>query len=83
MKAILQSKIRAASVANVKGIRVFIPASQTGIPKNGDMGTLVKTTAKMKITEVNRQRKRVVGSIRAVLAEERKAEQRKFGAKSK
>ena len=60
-------------VANVKGIRVFIPASQTGIPKNGDMGTLVKTTAKMKITEVNRQRKRVVGSIRAVLAEERKA----------
>ncbi len=60
-------------VANYKGIRVFIPASQTGIPKNGDMGTLVKTTAQMKITEVNRQRKRVVGSIRAVAAEARKA----------
>ena len=60
-------------VANYKGIRVFIPASQTGIPKNGDMGVLVKTTAKMKITEVNRQRKRVVGSIRAVTAEARKA----------
>ena len=60
-------------VANYKGIRVFIPASQTGIPKNGDMGTLVKTTVKMKITEVNRQRKRVVGSIHAVTAEARKA----------
>ncbi len=60
-------------VANYKGIRVFIPASQTGVPKNGDMGALVKTTAKMKITEVNRQRKRVVGSIRAVAAEARKA----------
>ena len=60
-------------VANVKGIRVFIPASQTGVPKNGDMGALVKTNAQMKITEVNRQRKRVVGSIRAVASEARKA----------
>ncbi len=60
-------------VANIKGIRVFIPASQTGIPKDGDMSTLVKTTVKMKITEVNRQRKRVVGSIRAVASEARKA----------
>ncbi|MDD6023965.1 MAG: bifunctional 4-hydroxy-3-methylbut-2-enyl diphosphate reductase/30S ribosomal protein S1 [Oscillospiraceae bacterium] len=60
-------------VANVKGIRVFIPASQTGIPKNGDMGTLVKTNVQLKVTEVNRQRKRVVGSIRAVASEARKA----------
>ena len=60
-------------VANIKGVRVFIPASQTGIPKNGDMASLVKTTVKMKITEVNRQRKRVVGSIRAVASEARKA----------
>jgi 4-hydroxy-3-methylbut-2-enyl diphosphate reductase len=67
-------------VANVKGIRVFIPASQTGIPKNGDMGTLVKTTAQLKITEVNRQRKRVVGSIRAVAAEARKAAAEKIWA---
>ena len=67
-------------VANFKGIRVFIPASQTGIPKNGDMGVLVKTTAKLKITEVNRQRKRVVGSIRAVAAEERKAAAEKIWA---
>ncbi len=60
-------------VANIKGIRVFVPASQTGIPKNGDMSALVKTTVSMKITEVNRQRKRVVCSIRAVAAETRKA----------
>lgn len=67
-------------VANVKGIRVFIPASQTGVPKNGDMGALVKTTVKLKITEVNRQRKRVVGSIRAVTAEARKAAAEKIWA---
>ena len=67
-------------VANVKGIRVFIPASQTGVPKNGDMGALVKTTVKLKITEVNRSRKRVVGSIRAVTAEARKAAAEKIWA---
>ena len=67
-------------VANVKGIRVFIPASQTGVPKNGDMGALVKTTVQLKITEVNRQRKRVVGSIRAVTAEARKAAAEKIWA---
>ena len=60
-------------VASVKGIRVFIPASQTGIPKGGDMGVLVKTEQKLRITEVNRQRKRVVGSIKAVAQEARKA----------
>ncbi len=65
-------------VANVKGIRVFIPASQSGIAKGGDMAGMVGKTVKMKITEVNRARRRVIGSIRAVNAEERKAAQEKI-----
>ncbi len=60
-------------VANVKGIRVFIPASQSGIAKGGDMSQLQGQTVQMKITEVNRARRRVIGSIRAVTAEARKA----------
>ena len=64
-------------VANYKGIRVFIPASQTGVPKGGDLGELVKTTVKMRITEVNRARRRVVGSIRDVAREARRAAQEK------
>ena len=60
-------------VANVKGIRVFIPASQSGIAKGGDMSQLQGQTVQMKITEVNRARRRVIGSIRAVNAEARKA----------
>ncbi len=65
-------------VANVKGIRVFIPASQSGIAKGGDMSGMVGKTVKLKITEVNRARRRVIGSIRAVNAEERKAAQEKI-----
>jgi len=65
-------------VANVKGIRVFIPASQSGIAKGGDMTGMVGKTVKLKVTEVNRARRRVIGSIRAVASEERKAAQEKI-----
>ena len=67
-------------VANVKGIRVFIPASQSGIAKGGDMSSLKGQTVKLKITEVNRARRRVIGSIRAVTSEERKANREKIWA---
>jgi len=65
-------------VASVKGIRVFIPASQSGIAKGGDMTGMVGKTVKLKITEVIRARRRVIGSIRAVASEERKAAQEKL-----
>ena len=67
-------------VANVKGIRVFIPASQSGIAKGGDMTGMVGQNVQMKITEVNRARRRVIGSIRAVSSEARKAAQEKLWA---
>ena len=67
-------------VANVKGIRVFVPASQSGIAKGGDMTGMVGKTVQMKITEVNRARRRVIGSIRAVTSEARKAAQEKIWA---
>jgi len=59
-------------VVNVKGVRVFVPASQTGLPKSAQMSELVKKTVKLRITEVNQSRRRVVGSIRAVQADERR-----------
>ena len=59
-------------VVSVKGIRVFVPASQSGLPKDAAMSELVGQTVRLKITEVNRGRKRVVGSIRAVAQKERR-----------
>ena len=67
-------------VCNVKGVRVFIPASQSGIAKGGDMTGMVGKTVSLKITEVNRARRRVIGSIRAVNSEERKANREKIWA---
>ena len=65
-------------VVNVKGVRVFVPASQSGVPKGGDLGEMVKKPVQLRITEVNRARRRVVGSIRSVAAEQRKAAQEKI-----
>ncbi len=65
-------------VASVKGVRVFIPASQSGVAKGGDMSAMVGKNVKLKITEVNRARRRVIGSIRAVNSEVRKAAQEKI-----
>ncbi len=67
-------------VATVKGIRVFVPASQSGVAKGGDMAAEVGKTVQLKITEVNRARRRVIGSIRAVASEERKANREKIWA---
>ena len=76
-KTIIEGKVneenKGGVVANAFGIRVFIPASQTGIPKGQPLSQLVGQTARFRITEINRQRKRVVGSIRAVQQEERRA----------
>ena len=73
VEGVITEENKGGLVANVKGVRVFIPASQSGIAKGGDMSGMVGKTVKMKITEVNRARRRVIGSIRAVNAEARKA----------
>ena len=67
-------------VINIKGIRVFIPASQTGLGRDVPMSELVGKTVRFRITEVNRSRKRVVGSIRSVAVRERREQADKIWA---
>ena len=62
-------------VVSVKGIRVFVPASQSGQPRGADLSSMIKQKVQLRITEVNRARRRVVGSIRSVADEARKAAQ--------
>lgn len=62
-------------VVFVKGVRVFVPASQSGQPRDTDLAAMIKQNVKLRVTEVNRARRRVVGSIRSVLSEARQAAQ--------
>ena len=78
VEAVITEENKGGLVATFKGIRVFIPASQSGVAKGGDMAAEVGKTVQMRITEVNRARRRVIGSIRAVSSEARKAAQEKL-----
>ena len=52
--AVITEENKGGLVANVKGVRVFIPASQSGVAKGGDMAAMVGKHVQLKITEVNR-----------------------------
>ena len=82
--AVLEGKIveavKGGVLVNLNGVRVFIPASLSGVPKGGDLTTLVGTTQRVKIVDINDQRHKAYASIRAVLREERKAKEDAFWA---
>jgi len=73
LEGLVTEENKGGLVVNVKGIRVFVPASQSGQPRGADLSKMVKQQVRLRVTEVNRARRRVVGSIRAVAAEERAA----------
>ena len=52
---------------------VFVPASQTGVAKGGDLASLVGTAQKVKLLEFDETKKRALGSIKAILVAEKKA----------
>ena len=73
MEGIVTEENKGGVVVSVKGQRVFVPASQSGLPRDAAMTELVKQRVKLRITEVNRARRRVVGSIKVVQQEARAA----------
>ena len=70
--------VKGGVIAVTEGARVFIPASQATASRNDSLEDLLKKQVKFRIIEVNRGRKRAVGSIRSVLRDERKAQEEKF-----
>ncbi len=82
-KTVLEGKVAKAVKGGVEiycdSNRVFIPASHTGVPKEGDLSTLVGTTVQFKVIEV-KPGKKAIGSIRLVLREARRAQEAEFWA---
>ncbi len=70
--------IKGGVIAVTNGVRVFIPASQATASRGDSLDALLKKEVQFRIIEVNRSRRRAVGSIRSVLKDLRKAEAEKF-----
>ena len=69
--------VKGGLICNVEGIRAFVPASQLSNRYVEKIGEFVGQTLKLKIIEVDDQKRRVVASRKAVIKEEttaRKAE---------
>ena len=64
----------------IKGLRIFVPASHTGLPREADLKELQGTIQNVKIIDINEQRRRAVASIREVLRAERKEREAAFWA---
>ena len=67
------SAIKGGVLVAYQGNNVFVPASQTGIAKGGDLSALVGTEQKVKLLEFDTAKKRALGSIKAVLVAEKRA----------
>ncbi len=64
--------VKGGLTMDICGYRVFVPASQSGVAKDGDLSTLVGTTQKVKIIEVDEAKKRTVASIKSYQYVERR-----------
>ena len=69
----ITSVVKGGVILSTNGNTVFVPASQTGVAKGGDLSTLVGTTQKVKLLEFDTEKKRALGSIKVLLVEEKKA----------
>ena len=81
VKEIIKNEKGCAGVIALCGSnKVFIPASQTGVAKGEDVESLRGQKVSFKIIDVNEQRKRAVGSIKASNKISRKAAEEEFFA---
>lgn len=70
--------VKGGVIAEVKGINVFIPASQADVKYMEDLSELMGKSVRIVITAYDPSKNRVVGSRKVVLAEEIKAKKKQL-----
>lgn len=78
----ITKEVGAGLLANKNGIQVFIPASQLA-ERNADLREYVGKNVTVRLLEVNKDRRKVIGSERVIAREERSAKQAEAWAKIK
>ncbi len=67
------SVVKGGVIVSCDNNTVFVPASQTGVARGGDLNTLLGTTQRVKLLEFDVAKKKALGSIKVILNEEKKA----------
>lgn len=78
LEGVVLNVVKGGILVSSNGSKVFIPASQATLRRDDKLEELLKKTVQFKILEVNEQRGRAVGSIKAVTKEQRDVAEKKF-----
>lgn len=78
LTGVVTEVVKGGVLALTNGVKVFIPASQATVSRTENLESLLKKQVNFKILEVNKQRRRAVASIKAVMKDQRKAVEEKF-----
>ncbi len=78
LKGVINEVVKGGVIATCNGVRIFVPGSQVPGGRDADHSELVGSKQEFKILEVNRRRRRVIGSIRAVQREARRVSEEAF-----
>ena len=78
LEGVITNVVKGGVLVLSHNTKVFIPASQVSDHRVEDLNTMLKKEVRFKILEINERRGRALGSIRAVLNEERKAKEEEF-----
>ncbi len=65
--------IKGGVIVSTGANTVFVPASQTGVARGADLSSLLGTEQKIRLIEFDTEKKRALGSIKAILVEEKRA----------
>ncbi len=78
LEGIVQHIVNKGVTLNYMGVRIFIPASLTGLPRGAELDELLKKKVEFMVIEVTEGKKRAIGSIKAVQNARKAEAQAKF-----
>ena len=79
VEGVVSEVIKGGVIAVSNGVRIFIPASQTGVARNDSLDELKGQNVSFRIIDIGRRRQ-AIGSIKSVYREQRKELAEKFWA---
>jgi (E)-4-hydroxy-3-methyl-but-2-enyl pyrophosphate reductase len=78
VNAIVVEVVNGGVIASAKGVRIFVPASQISDRFVKDLNEFLKKTITVRIIEFNEKKRKLVGSARVLLEEEKEKKTRDF-----
>ncbi len=67
----IEEQVKGGLVANIEGVRAFLPASQLDVRRINDLTPFVNQPLEVRLIELNRKRNRVIISRRAIIEEQK------------